>query len=69
MSAFDQVLGARFSLTEDDELMIEGRYQEFVDNEFQHGDSYVSCGDDETIYNVEFDLKKLNTCTLKPIMG
>ena len=48
--------------------MIEGRYQEFVDRGIQSG-GYMSCGDDETIYNVDFDLRKLNTCTLTPIMG
>ena len=62
-------MSAFIVLTEDEELMIEGRYQEFIDKGFQSGDSYMSCGDDETIYNVEFDLKKLNTCTLTPIMG
>ena len=47
ISAFDQQQNVNFSLTEDEELMIEGLNQEFVERGLQSGD--------ETRYNVEFD--------------
>ena len=57
------------SLTDQEQLQIEGFYQHFLDKPELKEDQYVTFGIEEAVYTVSFDAKSLNTCTLKAIGG
>lgn len=57
------------SLNEEEQLRIEGLYQDFLLTFANNEDAYITCGDDETVFVVSFDPKRRNFCTLTSLEG